>query len=268
MSEASSRHDQSHPAQAALVQVLERVEALHAERRANPRRAAALERIARWQADRLRGTYADLMAQARYADAIAFFQTDLYGNADFAQRDADLTRVVPVMMRMLPARVIATVVQAMELNALSQELDRTLLAQLPREDGGFTAAEYCHAYRRMGSRPARERQIGLIGEIGAALDSYVKKPLIQTALVMMRRPARLAGLQVLHDFLERGFLAFRKMQGADEFLATIDGRERELMNALFAGEPVILPVCGDPSIAAEPSPAARTPPFAAARGRN
>ena len=31
-----------------------------------------------------------------------FFQTDLYGNRDFAQRDADLARIVPVMVRMLP----------------------------------------------------------------------------------------------------------------------------------------------------------------------
>ncbi len=40
-------------------------------------------------------TYADLAAQPRYADAIAFFLSDLYGGADFAQRDADLARVVP-----------------------------------------------------------------------------------------------------------------------------------------------------------------------------
>jgi len=49
---------------------------------------------------------------------------------------------------------------------------------------------------------------------------------------------------VLHDFLERGFSAFRKMDGAVEFLATIDRRERELMEALFAGRTVPLPVAG------------------------
>ncbi len=160
-------------------------------------------------------------------DAIDFFQTDLYGSVDFARRDADLARVVPVMMMMLPERVIATVAQAMELNALSHELDRALLAQLPRQDGVFTRrANTASPIARMGNRPARERQIGLIGEIGAALDVYVKTPLIQTALMMMRGPARLAGVGVLHDFLERGFAAFRKMHGAVEFLATIDRRER------------------------------------------
>lgn len=241
MPDASNASAAHRPAHADLVRELERVARLHDERAANPGLTAALDRLACWQAERLGATYADLAAQERYAEAIAFFETDLYGNADFAQRDADIARVVPVMMLMLPASVIATLAQAMELNALSHELDRALLALLPRADGEFTAAEYGRAYRAMGNRPARERQIELIGEIGAALDGYVRKPLIEAALVMMRQPARLAGLAVLHDFLERGFSAFRRMRGAREFLATIDARERELMDALFAGKAVLPP---------------------------
>jgi hypothetical protein len=115
---------------------------------------------------------------------------------------------------------------------------------LPTADGVFTVAQYCTAYRSPGDRPTRSRQIGLIGEVGAGLDSYVEKPFIRSALAMMRRPARVAGLAVLHDFLERGFLAFRKMQGATEFLATIDRRERALLAAIFEGDnaPFVEPV--------------------------
>jgi hypothetical protein len=228
-------------AQHLLVRELERVGRLHAERRANPILAGALERLSAWQALRLARTYADLASQPRYTAAITFFQSDLYGNADYAQRDADLGRVVPVMAKMLPASVIATIAQAMELNALSHELDRALLARLPRADGHFSVAEYCKAYRRTGNRPARERQIRLIGEIGSALDGYVTKPLIRGALSMMRRPARLAGLGQLHDFLERGFNAFRRMGGAAEFLATVCEREAALMNAMLAGETAPFP---------------------------
>jgi len=245
VSDASPSPPFSHAAHAALVRELGRVSRLHADRRADPPLAVALERVAAWQAQRLAFTYRDLAAQPRYADAIVFFEADLYGGADFARRDADLARIVPAMVLMLPERVIASVAQATELNALSQELDRALLERLPRADGVFTSAEYCRAYCAMGNRPARERQIDLIGEIGAGLDVYVRKPLIQTALVMMRQPARLAGLSVLHDFLERGFAAFHRMNGAGEFLATIDRRERELMDALFAGKTLSLPVRAD-----------------------
>jgi hypothetical protein len=223
------------PASAAFERELGRVARLQAERRANPELARALARVGSWQASRLGGTYADLAAQARYADAIAFFKSDLYGAADFGERDADLARAAPVMSRMLPQRVIATVAKAMELNALSLELDRLLLAQMPRADGPFTVVEYCGAYRAMGNRVARERQIQLIGEFGGAIDIYVKNPLLRAALAMMRHPARAAGLTVLQEFLERGFAAFRKMHGATEFLATIDRRERALMDAIFAG---------------------------------
>jgi hypothetical protein len=219
----------------ALERELARVTRLHEERQANPALAAALERLAAWQALRLRQTYADLAGQPRYADAVEFFEADLYGGADFAQRDADVARVAPIMVLMLPERVIGAIARAMAVNALSQELDRALLARLPRADGTFTVAEYCRAYRRREDRPARERQIGLIAEIGAALDRLVRMPLIPAALAMMRQPARLAGMGVLHDFLERGFDAFRTMNGADEFLATVVGRETALMDAIFGG---------------------------------
>jgi hypothetical protein len=235
-SDVSQPEPASHPAPDKLVRELARVAGLHAERAASPARAAALERIAGWQGRRLVQTYADLAAQPRFAPAIEFFENDLYGGADFAQRDTDLARIAPVMVRMLPEGVIATVATAVELNRLSQELDRELLARLPRVDGMFTVAEYASAYRRMGNRAARERQIRMIGEIGAALDGFVRKPFIYTALVMMRHPARLAGFSVLHDFLERGFAAFRRMDGAEEFLATIHRREWKLMEAMFAGD--------------------------------
>ena len=222
-------------ASATLVRELTRVQRLHAERTGNPILAGSLERVAYWQSRRLRMTYADLSADPRYSAAVAFFQNDLYGPGDFSRRDADLARVVPLMVKVLPDRVIATVALATELNALSQELDRVLLARLPRADGHFSVLDYCKAYRRAGNFPLRRRQIRLIVDIGSALDAHVGKPLIRTALAMMRQPARLAGMSGLQDFLERGFSAFRAMHGAKEFLHTIDTRENEIMEAIVAG---------------------------------
>ncbi len=245
----------------ALERELHRVARLHAERRADPDLARALARLSHWQASRLGVTYADLAAQPRYADAIAFFKTDLYGAADFSRRDADLARAAPVMTRMLPERVTVSVAKAMELNALSQELDRLLLARLPYGDVPFTVADYCAAYRATDNRPARERQIRLIGEFGKSIDIYVGKPLIRAALAMMRHPAHAAGLGVLQEFLERGFSAFRKMGGAAEFLATIDRRERALMDSMFAGDTAPFP---DPLGSADDETPAVAPPPAPA----
>jgi hypothetical protein len=97
------------------------------------------------------------------------------------------------------------------------------------------------AYSRTGKRAERERQIRLIGEIGRGIAEFVRKPLLRTGLRMMRQPARMSGLSTVHDFLERGFVAFHKMGDATEFLATIDARERALMEELLAGETVPFP---------------------------
>lgn len=223
------------PAVVALVRELERGRAMHAARAHNPILAGALERLADWQSRRLAVTYADLAQDPRYAQAIAFFQTDLYGPQDFSRRDADLSRVVPMMARMLPESVMSTVAKAMELSVLSHELDMRVNDALPRADAQFTVEDYCRAFRRAGRLPDRRRQIDLIGEVGTALDHAVGKPLVRSALAMMRMPARAAGLGELQTFLERGFAAFRRMRGAEAFLATIRERETAIVDAIFGG---------------------------------
>ena len=251
--------ESAHPegaARSAIAHTLRRIAQQHAERRSDPALARALERLGRWQSARLADTYADLAREARYADAIQFFRSDLYGGADFAQRDADLARAAPSMARILPERLVASLAQALELNALSQDLDRRLLARLPSRDAPMTVARYCDAYRAMGGRLERERQLELVEAFGAALDAHVRKPLIYAALVTMRRPARVAGFAALQSFLERGFAAFRKMGGAATFLATIDQRERALMEAIFAGENVPF---AEPHVEDSRSPARSAP---------
>jgi hypothetical protein len=223
----------THAAEAALVRELASIQRLHDERSVDAALDATLAHIADWQGRRLEQTYADLALQPRYRAAIAFFRSDLYGNERMARRDADVARVVPIMVRTLPESVIATLAQAMELNVLSHALDRKLIAHLPAVP--FSVAQYCEAYRRAADYASRKRQIDLIVEIGRALDRYVKKPLLRGALAMMRQPARLAGLGALHDFLERGFVAFRTMQGATYFVATIESRETLLHQAIAAG---------------------------------
>jgi hypothetical protein len=226
--------------QTELIRQLQRTRALHEQRASSPALAAALDRLAYWQSRRLQATYADLARDERYAAAVEFFGTELYGPGDFSRRDADLARVVPLMARVLPGGVLAAVAGAIELSALSQELDRELLEELDPTTT-LTVSTYCEAYRRSGNRRRREVQIALIVSVGQALDRYVSKPIVRSALGAMRQPARLAGFGALQGLLERGFAAFRRMRGAREFLHSIETRETELMNAIFGGDPAPFP---------------------------
>jgi hypothetical protein len=228
-------------AAALLLHQLSRVQRHHRERASNADLARALAALGSWQSRRLRTTYADLERIPRYALAMDFFETDLYGGADFAQRDADLARVVPAMRRLAPDSVIATIALAVELNALSQDLDRAMADELRANPDDFSVADYCRAYRRAGRFEERRRQIALIGEVGTALDRLVRKPMVRGALAVMRKPARAAGFAALQDFLERGFAAFAQMRGADEFLATIVTRENGLHDAIASGDDAPFP---------------------------
>jgi hypothetical protein len=191
--------------------------------------------VKEWQAARLARTYADLAADSRYAKATAFFLRDLYGAKDFCDRDEAMLRIYPVMVRTLPQGAVESASLAIEVDALSEDLDRRLAKVIAK--GPVTETTYAQAYRDAGSREDREHQISLIGEVGRRLDVLVVKRMVFATLKLMRGPARLAGLDALQSFLERGFEAFRLMGGADEFLATIESRETAILNRTFSGHP-------------------------------
>ena len=205
------------------------LKALRGGRKSRPR----LKETKRWQAARLAATYEDLASQPRYRDATAFFLDDLYGPKDFSLRDQEMLRIVPVMRRLLPASAVETAALAIELEALSEDLDQRLAAALP--EGPIDEESYAEAYRASSTRAEREHQIDLIVAVGERLDALVRKPLVFTTLKVMRQPARVAGLGDLQDFLERGFQSFRRMDGAAEFLAALREREMRILRSLFSG---------------------------------
>ncbi len=204
--------------------------------RASDRNPEDYPRLKEWQAARLADTYADLLASERYRPAAEFFLSDLYGPKDFRTRDEELERVVPVMVRVLPARALQTLLDAVKMDTLSESLDTAMVLAL-RKTGKSKSIDwpaYVAAYRTCGQRKDRELQITLIDHIGKTLDRLTRMPLIRVSLKLMSGPAHLAGLGALHDFLQRGFDAFSHMKGADEFLAIVIERETALMQELFA----------------------------------
>ena len=217
---------------AAMKRHLQGLKALRGKAATAPER---LHETKRFQSERLARSYADLAAQPRYRAATGFFLDDLYGPKDFSARDKAMMRIAPLMARILPASAVQTAAHAIELEALSEDLDHRLAVALP--PGPIDDAAYAEAYRQSSTRAERERQVELIVAVGKRLDELVKKPLVHRTLRLMRQPARVAGLTDLQEFLERGFEAFRDMQGADEFLEQVRSREMQILNRLFSGAP-------------------------------
>jgi hypothetical protein len=176
----------------------------------------------------------------RTRGATEFFLTDLYGDKDFSARDRDIARVLPLMMRLLPVPLIATVADAIALSALSHAFDLRMadaLSRLLPANASIDTENYANAYRKVDLPRLRRAQIALIGRLGHGLDAAVRKPGLNRLLKMSRLPARAAGLGELQSFLERGFAAFATLDRPAAFVDGVVSRELEVSRRLFAGTP-------------------------------
>lgn len=216
-------------------QILAHLHVVAAERHHRAADAGLAQRVLAlkaYQQQRFSLTYADLLATRRYAAVARFFLDELYGPHDFTERDAQLARVVPTLVRLFPHEIVDAVRELAELHALSEQLDSAMAAHL---DGvALDATAYTRAWQACGSAPRREQQIALTLALGATLDRLTRSPMLRQTLRLMRGPAKAAGLGHLQSFLETGFDTFKAMGGAQEFLAIVATRERALAAALFA----------------------------------
>lgn len=218
--------------------ILGHLAAVNAERAARSADAdlgRRVQAIKHYQHQRFELTHADLLAHPRYGGASRFFLEELYGPIDFTQRDAQFARIVPALVRLFPAQVVATVQTLGALHALSEQFDSAMARALKSPD--VDARSYTAAWQACGDAAGRERQIALMEEVGQSLDALTRNALLHRSLRFMRGPARAAGLGALQSFLEAGFDTFRAMHGADEFLRLVGERERSLAALLFSVEP-------------------------------
>ena len=197
----------------------------------------AFEQLQRWQQKRLARTFDDLIQQDAYRPAVNFFLTELYGGLNFRERDLEMSKVMPVMRRFLPDKVLYIMSEAFELQAVSLEFDMEMAGYMDRLDNpNLDMDRYCEVYRACSDKPGRERQVLLIRKLGYDLDRLVNKPLVNTLVRLLRGPAHAAGFGKLQEFLESGLGSFRALKDVQFFNEAIYQREWNSMQNLFAGE--------------------------------
>ena len=214
-----------------IQQSLAAVDLERRKRMDTPGLAGAASALKTYQQQRFARTHASLLAHPRYGRAANFFLNELYGPQDFTQRDAQFGRIVPALVRLFPADIVATVESLAAVHALSERLDTAMAIHL--QGAAPSPASYVRAWQGAGEPAARARQIELVMRVGQALDRHTRSFVLRASLKAMRGPARAAGLGALQAFLEAGFDAFGAMHGAREFLATIQSRESALAQRLF-----------------------------------
>lgn len=190
-----------------------------------------------WQRRRLSDSYKDLISQERYAAAGEFFLAELYGGLNFRERDQQMERVLPVMVRMLREDMLLALAEAFELQSLSLSLDMDMTIALKQFGWDeLNTARYGEIYRSCGRPEDRKRQIKLIGHLGIELNELVHHRLVMFLIRTLRGPARAAGFGLLQTFLEQGLRAFQVMGDGTYFINTIWNNEDKVMRRLFAGD--------------------------------
>jgi hypothetical protein len=254
------RMARGNPIPARLARRLSWHQALH-DVRGEPRNASRwLSPLRQWQAQRVERSFGHFLEDPQRHDAAMFFLSEVYGDHDFSRRDASVARIVPMMQKLLPASVLATLADAIELDALTHALDLRMaqaLESLAPRRKTLDQVLYTQAYRQVGHRRLRLHQIDLIVRVGTGLAQAVRLPGVSMLLRLSRGPARATGLADLQGFLERGFAAFALLGDAAAFLAEIQASERASATRLFAGKADPFGLEGPPRPAAKRTPAAK-----------
>lgn len=215
---------------------LDQLSDLQARLQQSPLHRRWSRRILVQRSARMFHAYADLRLQSRYASAVDFLIDDLFGPNSLCYRELGLQKAEATMQRILPEGLLKAVAQAVEFSLLTLRLDLQLAQILDSMDASASAPDDAAVHKALRATGAHEdyrRQIRLVQEIGAEIESIVHKPFVTIGLKMCRQPARVMGLGELQDYLERGVAAFKKMQGSAEFFRTFQQRETAYLQSVF-----------------------------------
>ena len=182
--------------------------AIHEQYLADPQLLREYEYFVAWQTAYMMPYYSEFEANRETATAVEFVFSDLVG-AGISARDADLARVIPVMIRLLPDKALAALASATKLNARTLEVNLEICRNLFSQYGtstGISERDYCEVFR--------QSTIAL----GHSLERLVRSPLLGMTLRTMHAPAHAAGFGAMQDFLEQGYTTFHAIENVDFFL--------------------------------------------------
>jgi len=208
---------------------------LHSEYLDDPGLLESYDRFTRWQLDYMLPFFGDLLEPRGYAEAVDFIVSDLAG-IGISDRDHDLERAAPVIVRTLPVHPLETAAAAVELNAGALEINLAIWRELVT-DGRLPPViseyDYCRACRAVSSFDECMDLVHLAADLGNTLKTLVRIPLIGGLLRAMRGPAHAAGFGALQEFLETGFQTFRRISDIDRFLDQLHRRMDQVFRHVY-----------------------------------
>lgn len=221
-----------------IAQSLNRFDRLHQHQSIETKEK--VKQVQAWQRERFQNSHAPLLNDRVKRDAICFLFSEVYGGVDLSPVARDIRRAYPLAMKIFSENVMRTASLALELNALTAELDEQVASILfshslsVRKE--IDLVSYLQAFQMASSLDIRLHQLKLAESLLASIDCYINSRMIFGAFKLARGPAKAAGLVHLYQFMEKGFTVLRPLESPSRFMADIFVKEKVYMQSIFAGQ--------------------------------
>ena len=223
--------------------------AVHEQYRSDEESLRQFRHFINWQVAYLLPFFSEFERRPDTAAAVEFIVSDLMGSG-VSERDADVARIIPIMVRLLPENALQALASAMELNARTLAINLTNCRDLSERADigkGISERDFCAAFRRTTTLDECLDLIDLTMVLGHTLERLVRSRMLRMTLQAMHYPAHSAGFGAMQDFLEKGYTTFHAIDDVDYFL----GQFAERITAVFTR------LCEQPLADLDPIPVRR-----------
>jgi hypothetical protein len=198
-----------------------------------------LTQLKDFQKQRLRDTYADLIARPEYTAACDFFFGTVYTAEDTRGRDHQFEKFTNSLKGVIAGSLIHRCLNALvALQHLTTELDDILLAELHRMNiaDPLNMDDYEEAYRLCGNYAEREEQIEVLVSSLISAHQIYRKFGVGIGLKALHKFHQIQGDTTVTAFLLEGYRAFKSLREIEPLASIVEERETRRLNRIFRVE--------------------------------
>ncbi len=226
---------------AALDQLLEQYQQLSYH--TDPILEKRLHEAQDWLKIRIQNTHHDLFNQPENQLMAKYFINRLYGGPEFDDLALQIERLLKYAHKaekIIPENAIKTGLKSVGLAVLAMQLDEQVAAQLLKDyptDQVIDDEMMRQTLIKLDQHDARLEQLGLLDDLGGALDKYMRSFIMHTAFKMCKGTAAKYKFELMYDFIGEGFVAMKPMKSAAKFIHEFTVKETEIVEKVHSGHP-------------------------------
>lgn len=202
---------------------------------------SAINSLQIWQNKQFLLRYQALYKNQNSKAAITFLVKQLFTLQYFDLNQDNIQQHITRACKMLPEKARQTLATALQFNAICFELDFELAKRLTGTDNEqgliIDQQSYIQAYIDSNNLTLRQQQIECIRNLGTQMVELCNMLGLPCLLYLYRKPAKICGLQDLHEFLESSVLSFNRLSNAESFIHSLVNDELAMSRNLLSQDP-------------------------------